>query len=250
MEPTQTPFENSLPLVAQSRTPFEITDDTKVALTFPNFSDKCVTQTWTVKTLKKIPYFRALFEGKWRDSPTITPKGTITLSMEMRPSIFTKLMTYTLYKTKAEELEQAADFLGVDLPKNHSYIARFQDAKEVKDEFFARVKFSRDDPKPFPIDLGDVSTAKEISSVKWVPHFRKILKSQPHGLILELDGKEIPPSPDVFSEKNDINIALNTHLRVHGKIETLVASLDTSNIPPDVSEPTFDIYIRYISGSF
>lgn len=243
MEPTP-------PSVAQSRTPFEITDDTKVALLFPNYSDKCVTQSWNVKTLKKIPYFRALFEGKWRDSPTVTPKGTITLSMEMRPSVFTKLMTYNLYKTKAEELEQAADFLGVDLPKNHTYLARFQDAKETKDEFFVRIKFSRDDPKPVPINLGDAANAKEICSVKWVPHFRKILKSQPHGLILELDGKEIPPSPDAFSERNDINISLNTHLRVHGKIETLVANLNVSNIPPDVSEPTFDIYIRYISGSF
>lgn len=225
-----------------------INDETRVNLVFPNQSDKPIVQTWRVSTLKAIPYFRALFEGNWEE---FSIDGKIEITMEMKASVFSKLLDYARFKTRADEMESAADYLGVILPKNHIYQARFQDAKSVKEDFYTRLSFSRETPEDVLIDLGTLALAKEVLDIRIVPHCPRISKNRHYGLLFKLEGKEIPVTSDsVYGSKGETQIILNSQLRSCGKIEVFTASMDFSNIADDIKVATFDVYIRFISGAY
>lgn len=225
-----------------------INDETRVNLVFPNQSDKPIVQTWRVSTLKAIPYFRALFEGNWEE---FSIDGKIEITMEMKASVFSKLLDYARFKTRAEEMESAADYLGVILPKNHVYQARFQDAKSVKEDFYTRVSFSRETSEDVLVDLESLATAKQVLDVRVVPNCPRVSKNLHYGLRFKLEGKEIPVTSDSsYGTKGDTHIILNTHLRKYGKIDVLTASMDFSNIPAEIDVVSFDIYMQFISGAY
>jgi len=128
--------------------PKEITDG-DITLIFPNYSTEPIRQTWRVRSLISIPYFRALLEGKWKDSKERT------LTLEDDPALFTKMVRRVNAGSLDEQYYAMLDFYNVEHKNQPKKTLRI-----YKKFTFTAEKLNQS------LDLGDAAEARKIVDVK------------------------------------------------------------------------------------
>jgi len=145
---SSTPENITADLPAEEPQPIEIADG-NITLIFPNYSTEPIRQTWRVRSLISIPYFRALLEGKWMDSKERT------LTLEDDPVLFTKMIKRVNFGSLDKQYNSMLDFYNIE-PKK---------LVQKRLQIYKKFTFTAEKLRQ-PLDLGNASEANEIVDLK------------------------------------------------------------------------------------